>query len=155
VILRFSIQSSVPDAAFLKVPWSTDNEPTAFAAHPWTRLKTPPLPETETGRLLRETARSSDEHDATTATAVGKPRRPCGVVACARPGQPVDHWTLRYAFRPASRWLTRIPAAVTAGRRDLNLEFRFRNPEAPLYLGAGPSSNFLGLRVRWVVPRPE
>ena len=70
-------------------------------------------------------------------------------------GQPVDQWTLRYAFRPASRWETRIPAALTAGRRDLNVEFRFRNPEAPLYLGTGPSSNFLGLNVSSVVVRPE
>lgn len=70
-------------------------------------------------------------------------------------GQPVDQWTLRYAFRPASRWEARIPAAVMAGGRDLNVEFRFRNPEAPLYLGAGPSSNFLGLNVHSVVLRPE
>ncbi len=70
-------------------------------------------------------------------------------------GQPVDQWIFRYPFRSAARWEARIPAALAAGRRDLNVEFRFRNPEAPLYLGVGPSSRFLGLNVVSVVLRPE
>lgn len=70
-------------------------------------------------------------------------------------GQKVDEWTFRSALRPAARRETRIPGNLTAGRKTLDLEFRFRNPEAPLYLGVGPSSSFLGLNVRWITLRVE
>ena len=70
-------------------------------------------------------------------------------------GQTIDQWIFRSAFRPGWRRELKIPAAVRAGRRGLDIEFRFRNPEAPLYLGSGPSSNFLGLNVREIVLHPE
>jgi hypothetical protein len=68
-------------------------------------------------------------------------------------GQTFDHWVVRSAGR--SRRQTRIPAQVAAARGGLDLEFRLRNPAAPLYVGAGPASTFLGLNVREVVIRYE
>jgi hypothetical protein len=69
-------------------------------------------------------------------------------------GQTVDHWVLRSAA-PGMRRQTRIPAALAAARRGLDIELRFRNPESPLYLGTGPSSGFLGIKVRWLSVRYE
>ena len=68
-------------------------------------------------------------------------------------GQVVDQWVVRSAGR--SRRLTRIPPQVAAARGGLDIEFRLRNPAAPLYVGAGPSSTFLGLNVREMVIRYE
>jgi Family of unknown function (DUF6311) len=68
-------------------------------------------------------------------------------------GQTVDHWVVRSAGR--SRRQTRIPGAVAAARRGLDIEFRMRNPAAPLIVGSGASTSFLGLNVREVVIRYE
>ena len=68
-------------------------------------------------------------------------------------GQTVDHWIFR--SRPHSRRETRIPAALAAQRQGLDIEFRLRNPESPLYLGSGPLSSFLGFNVRWAAVRYE
>jgi len=68
-------------------------------------------------------------------------------------GQTVDHWIVRSAGR--SRRQARIPGAVAAARRGLDVEFRMRNPAAPLFVGAGASTSFLGLNVREIVVRPE
>jgi Family of unknown function (DUF6311) len=70
-------------------------------------------------------------------------------------GRKIDEWVFRSALRPASRRETGIPAELAAGRRSLDLEFRLRNPEAPLYLGVGPLSSFLGLNVRRIALRTE
>jgi hypothetical protein len=69
-------------------------------------------------------------------------------------GQKVDQWTFRSAA-PIARRQAHIPATLAASRRGLDVELRFLNPEAPLYLGAGPSAYFLGLNVRWLVVRYE
>ena len=68
-------------------------------------------------------------------------------------GQIVDHWVVRSAGR--ARRTARIPPQVAAARGGLDIEFRLRNPAAPLYVGAGPSSTFLGLNVREMVIRYE
>jgi hypothetical protein len=69
-------------------------------------------------------------------------------------GQTVDQWTFR-STNPASRRQARIPAKALAGRRGIDLEFRFHNPESPLFLGTGPSSSFLGLNVRSMTITPD
>jgi hypothetical protein len=89
------------------------------------------------------------------ATAFVAPQHPRLHVDVVVNGQKVDEWLFRSAFRPASRREARIPAELVAGRRAFALEFRFRNPEAPLYLGVGPSNKFLGLNVRWMTLRTE
>lgn len=68
-------------------------------------------------------------------------------------GQTVDHWTVRSAGR--SRRQARISGAVAAARRGLDIEFRMRNPAAPLFVGSGASTSFLGLNVREIVIRQE
>ena len=68
-------------------------------------------------------------------------------------GQTIDRWT--FDLTPAPPRTARIPAALAFARRELDIEFRVRNPEAPLYLGSGPSSSFLGLLVRELAVRSE
>jgi hypothetical protein len=130
---------------FMTLGWGTSNSAGTWTEGPMAMLRLG----LEHGELSRPLILTVE------ATGFTVPEHPRLFVDVVVNGQPVDQWTLRYAFRPASRWEARIPAALTAGRRDLNVEFRFRNPEAPLYLGAGPSSNFLGLNVRSVVLRLE
>jgi hypothetical protein len=64
-------------------------------------------------------------------------------------GSLVDTWTYRIEGSEPARD-AEIPAAVLASRPGLDIEFRFRNPEAPLYVGAGQSPAFLGLAVQSV-----
>ena len=68
-------------------------------------------------------------------------------------GQTLDHWIVR-SSGPSHR-RTRIPAAVWTARGGLDIEFLLRNPAAPLYVGSGASTSFLGLNVREVVVRYE
>jgi hypothetical protein len=130
---------------YMTLGWGTSNSAGTWTEGPMAMLRLG----LEPGELSRPLILTVE------ATGFTVPEHPRLFVDVVVNGQPVDQWTMRYAFRPASRWEARIPAALTAGRHDLNVEFRFRNPEAPLYLGAGPSSNFLGLNVRSVVLRPE
>jgi hypothetical protein len=46
-----------------------------------------------------------------------------------------------------------LPADIVAGRPGLDVELRIRNPESPLYIGAGFIPYFLGLNVRSLVVR--
>jgi hypothetical protein len=68
-------------------------------------------------------------------------------------GQTVDRWVVRSTSRSSRR--TSIPPSTAALRQGLDVEFRMRNPQAPIYVGAGPSSTFLGLQVRELVIRYE
>jgi hypothetical protein len=60
----------------------------------------------------------------------------------------------RFAL-PGARRQARIPAALIGGRHELDVEFRFRNPAAPQYLGVGPSASFLGLLMHGLIVRYE
>jgi hypothetical protein len=81
-----------------------------------------------------------------TASAFVARRHPSLDVDVVVNGRAVDLWSFDAAS--LTRRQARIPAAVVAARRELDIEFRVRNPDAPLYLGAGPSASFLGLFVR-------
>jgi hypothetical protein len=67
-------------------------------------------------------------------------------------GQTVDQWVFRFAL-PGARRQARIPAALIGGRHELDVEFRFRNPAAPQYLGVGPSASFVGLLMHGLIVR--
>lgn len=82
------------------------------------------------------------------------PRNPQLDVEVAVNGEMVERWTFRYG-QPETERHMHVPARVTAGHRMLDLEFRFLNPEAPAYVGAGPDGRLLGLNVRGVQIRPE
>jgi hypothetical protein len=62
-------------------------------------------------------------------------------------GNPIDTWTFDlpggFVHRDA-----RIPGPVAAQRPEVDVEFRVRNPEAPLYLGTGTATTFDGLCLR-------
>jgi hypothetical protein len=62
-------------------------------------------------------------------------------------GQAVDQWVFR-SGAVVGRRAARIPPSVVGSARELTIEFRIQNPEAPLYLGVGPSTSFMGLSVR-------
>jgi hypothetical protein len=69
-------------------------------------------------------------------------------------GQKLDEWMFRVGnMRPQRR--VRIPAALAESRRGLDIEFRIRNPESPLYLGVGPWPAFLGLNVQQLTMQAE
>ena len=67
-------------------------------------------------------------------------------------GQPIDRWIFESGV-PAGLRQVGVPAGLASARRGLDIELRIRNPEAPLYLGEGPSSAFLGLDVRSIAVR--
>jgi hypothetical protein len=75
------------------------------------------------------------------------PQHPRLHVDVAVNGQVVDQWVFR-SGAIVGRRSARIPANVVAGARELTIELRVQNPEAPLYLGTGPSTTFAGLDVR-------
>jgi hypothetical protein len=68
-------------------------------------------------------------------------------------GQTADHWVIRSAAE--LRRQIRVPASVVAARGELDVEFRVRNPAAPLSAGQGPANTFLGPKVREIVIRYE
>jgi hypothetical protein len=84
--------------------------------------------------------------DTTAFVARGHPRLDVDIVIN---GVQVDQWILR-SLRPVSVRRARIPADVIARRPSVDIELRFQNPEAPLFINAGPSTQFLGLNVRWL-----
>jgi hypothetical protein len=67
-------------------------------------------------------------------------------------GRQIAHWT--YSGEPGAPQHAQIPADLVAGRRDLNIEFRIRNPESPQFLGVGAQGNFFGVRLRALTVRP-
>lgn len=69
-------------------------------------------------------------------------------------GQTVDQWVFRLGSTVARR-SARIPATLLANTRQLTIEFRIQNPAAPLYLGVGPSTSFMGLSVRRITVLSE
>jgi hypothetical protein len=61
----------------------------------------------------------------------------------------VATWTYRIEGWPTEQ-RAEIPPAALQSRPGLDIEFRFRNPEAPLYVGAGQAPAYLGLAVQSV-----
>lgn len=74
------------------------------------------------------------------------PRHPTLDVDVVVNGQAVDHWIFTTTPDPIRK--ARIPAALASARPGLDIEFRVRNPEAPLFMGEGDATSFLGLFVR-------
>jgi len=69
-------------------------------------------------------------------------------------GRGLASW--RFTADPSTtRQRVRIPGALAAERHGLDVELRIRNPEAPLYLGDGPSAALSGLDVGWLVVRGD
>ena len=100
--------------------------------------------------------RAPDESRALTLEVEGDPflaaEHPTMEVDVVVNGREVARW--RYSSGSVtSRRDVRIPVDAVAGRTGLDLEFRIRNPESPLYIGAGFIPYFLGLEVRSVVVR--
>jgi len=62
-------------------------------------------------------------------------------------GARVTTWTYRIEGW-SSVQEAEIPAAAVQKRAGLDIEFRFRDPEAPLYAGTGTSPEFLGLAMQ-------
>ena len=62
-------------------------------------------------------------------------------------GEPIEAWTFELPGGFVHR-RARIPGFVAARRPELDVEFRVRNPEAPLYLGTGDATSFDGLYLR-------
>ena len=61
---------------------------------------------------------------------VAPPRHPSLDVDVVVNGRAVDHWSFDVAS--LTRRQARIPAAVVAARRELDIEFRLRNSDAPM-----------------------
>jgi hypothetical protein len=68
-------------------------------------------------------------------------------------GVQVTTWNYR-AEKPSTGSDAAIATEIVRKRTGLDIEFRFRNPEAPLYAGAGAAPLYLGLAVRSIVVRP-
>lgn len=82
------------------------------------------------------------------------PRHPQLDVSVVVNGQLADRWTFGLP-RAFVHVRARIPGALAAKRRGLDIEFRVGNPESPAYLGVGPLGDFLGLDVRRLLVRYE
>jgi hypothetical protein len=68
-------------------------------------------------------------------------------------GSLIARWTYHIEGSEPARD-AEIPPAVARSRSGLDIEFRFRNPEAPLFVGAGESPAFLGLAVQSISVGP-
>ena len=131
---------------YMTVGWGTPISDGTWTEGPMALLRLGVDPATAPGRALILSL---------SASAFVVPQHPRLYIDVVVNGQTIDQLIFRSAFRPGWRRELRIPAELRALRRGLDIEFRFRNPEAPLYLGSGPSSNFLGLNVRQIVVHPE
>jgi hypothetical protein len=62
--------------------------------------------------------------------------------------RPVDRWSFEYGSGGGNERRTVVPESVLAGQRQLDVDFRVLNPEAPANVGEGPDDRLLGLNVR-------
>jgi hypothetical protein len=60
-------------------------------------------------------------------------------------GRTVGEWI--FQSPSAAHRQARIPPALFADRRSIDVELRFRNPDAPIDLELGPPNGILGLKV--------
>jgi hypothetical protein len=69
-------------------------------------------------------------------------------------GQRVAQWRYPAASEPLRRNIP-ISGGILDGYAGLDVEFRIRNPESPLYVGAGFVPDFLGVNLQSVIVRPN